>query len=131
MSEIKRRLIYVYDWDENTHKLDDWVKFTDHEKEIKRLEAERVADNQRWSKQCEEWKSRYRELDQDSTNYEEILQNRIDKLKRANEIAVKVLEAIATSSQKDEFLSDVEYRHRISGIYFSSEKALSEIKGIL
>ena len=123
MSEIKRWLIYAHDWYKDAHELGDWVKFTDHEKEIKRLEAENKA-------LYDSRKEIMRDCDRMSKSYD-FDQAQITKLKRANEIAVKALEAIATSSQKDEFLSDVEYRHRISGIYFSSEKALSEIKGIL
>lgn len=88
--------------------------------EIKRLEAENQTLR-------EEQKSRVAA----HANIRRMFIDQVEKLKRANEIAVKALEAIATSSQKDEFLSDVEYRHRISGIYFSSEKALAEIKGIL
>ena len=57
-------------------------------------------------------------------------QNTITKLTRQRDIMKKALESVSISSEKDEFLSDVEYRHRISMIHFACTKAIQEAEGV-
>lgn len=52
----------------------------------------------------------------------------IIKLTRQRDIMKKALESVSISSEKDEFLSDVEYRHRISMIHFACTKALHDVE---
>lgn len=56
------------------------------------------------------------------------LDDQITKITRQRDALKKALESVSISSEKDEFLSDVEYRHRISMIHLACTKALQDVE---
>lgn len=112
IGEIKRWLISAHDWNEDEHELGDWVKFDDHEIEIKRLEAE-LDELKKHLEQVLETNRGQIKLNNESWDREM-------KLKRANEIMKTALEVIGRGESQ---FDNVDHMH-------TARKALSEIEGM-